>query len=113
MTAAPLPFCPIPRQIKRVARKRLEGYPAIVVTGPRQSGKTTLARILSPDRPYFSLEEPDTRAFAVEDPRGFLAKAQHGAILDEVDELLQAGLFPPIHNRRLDPTAWLQDYVGT
>jgi hypothetical protein len=62
---------------------------------------------------HFSLEEPDTRAFAVEDPRGFLAKAQQGAILDEVDELLHAGLFPPIHDRRLDPTAWLQDYVGT
>jgi predicted AAA+ superfamily ATPase len=53
------------------------------VTGPRQSGKTTLARSTFPDRPYVSLEDPDTRAFAEEDPRGFLARYPGGAILDE------------------------------
>ena len=50
---------------------------------PGQSGKTTLARSTFPDRPYVSLEDPDTRTFAEEDPRGFLARYPVGAILDE------------------------------
>lgn len=177
-----LPRHPIPRLLASVARERLEGYPVIVITGPRQSGKTTLARQLAPtEMPYFSLEDPDVRAFASEDPRGFLAQAADGAILDEVqrcpdlfsylqrvvDEdrrmgrfiltgssqfelissitqslagraslltllpfslaelqavgrapesvnaLLLQGLYPPIYDRPVEPTAWLQDYVAT
>lgn len=56
----------------------------LTITGPRQSGKTTLARTAFPDLPYASLENPDTRRFAIEDPRGFLAQFSQGAILDEV-----------------------------
>jgi hypothetical protein len=59
-------------------------YPAITVTGPRQSGKTTLARMAFPDRPYVSLETPSEREFAGDDPLGFLARFPDGAILDEV-----------------------------
>ncbi|MBA3029834.1 MAG: ATP-binding protein [Desulfobacteraceae bacterium] len=59
-------------------------YPVVVVTGPRQSGKTTLCRMAYPDKPYVSLEAMDTRDFAVSDPRGFLAKYADGAILDEI-----------------------------
>lgn len=65
--------------------KRLAGqYPVITLTGPRQSGKTTLAKSLFPDKPYVTLEDPDTRRFAMDDPRGFLANYAQGATLDEV-----------------------------
>lgn len=59
-------------------------YPVVTVTGPRQSGKTTLCRSLFPDKPYVSLEAPDTAAWAQDDPRGFLDSHPSGAILDEV-----------------------------
>ena len=172
---------PIPRTAAEAARKRLAGFPILAITGPRQSGKTTLSRLIAPELPYFSLEDPDTRALATEDPRAFLRHASDGAILDEVqrapelfsylqgvvdadrrmgrfiltgssqfeviesitqslagrvslltllpfslaelqaagrapasvDALLHAGLFPPIHDRPVDPTLWLQDYIST
>jgi uncharacterized protein len=59
-------------------------YPVITLTGPRQSGKTTLAKSLFPHKPYVSLENPDTRRYAIEDPRGFLNDYPQGAILDEI-----------------------------
>ena len=58
--------------------------PAITLTGPRQSGKTTLCRATFPRHPYVTLEAPDERAFATDDPRAFLAQFPEGAILDEV-----------------------------
>ena len=58
--------------------------PAITLTGPRQSGKTTLCRAMFPRHPYVTLEAPDERAFATDDPRAFLARFPEGAILDEV-----------------------------
>ncbi|MEO6166472.1 MAG: ATP-binding protein [Chitinophagales bacterium] len=74
--------------IKRDAQKRLEHlaktFKAIAVIGPRQSGKTTLVKKTFPDKRYYSLENPDLRNFALEDPRGFLKTMPHGAILDEV-----------------------------
>lgn len=73
----------IPRQAASTLAQLADGYPILAITGPRQSGKTTLAREAFPDRPYVSLEDPDTRAFADEDPRGFLARYADGAILDE------------------------------
>ncbi len=59
-------------------------WPSITLTGPRQSGKTTLCRALFPQHPYETLEAPDVRAFATEDPRAFLAQFPQGAVLDEV-----------------------------
>lgn len=59
-------------------------WPSITLTGPRQSGKTTLCRALFPQHPYATLEAPEVRAFALEDPRAFLAQFPEGAILDEV-----------------------------
>ena len=61
--------------------------PAITLTGPRQSGKTTLCRALFPEHSYRSLEAPDDRAFATEDPRAFLAQFPDGAIIDEVQRV--------------------------
>jgi predicted AAA+ superfamily ATPase len=62
-------------------------FKAIAVIGPRQAGKTTLVKTTFPDKPYFSLENPDIRSFANEDPRGFLQTIPNGAILDEVQRV--------------------------
>ncbi len=62
-------------------------WPSITLTGPRQSGKTTLCRALFPQHRYETLEAPDVRAFAAEDPRGFLAQFPQGAVLDEVQRV--------------------------
>lgn len=61
-------------------------YPVVSVTGPRQSGKTTLCRTTFPTLPYISLEPLDVREFAMADPRGFLASIPGGAIIDEVQQ---------------------------
>lgn len=70
-------------KLMRAAQK----FPSITLTGPRQSGKTTLCRELFSQHPYKTLEDPDTRAFAIEDPRGFLAQLPEGAIIDEVQHV--------------------------
>jgi uncharacterized protein len=171
----------IPRQAEATVRKLAEGYPVVAVTGPRQSGKTTLVRGMFEDRPFVSLEDLDERQLATDDPRAFLARYPDGAVLDEVqrapelfsylqtivdrdgrtglfvltgsqqfdllsgitqslagraalvrllpftldelqeekvapeslEDLLFQGLYPPIHDRRLDPTIWYGNYVRT
>ena len=74
--------------IKREAEARLKklgrSFRSVAVIGPRQSGKTTLCRLVFPGKPYVSMENPDTLDFAKSDPRGFLAQYKNGAILDEV-----------------------------
>jgi len=64
----------MPNMINRSAtltlKKMAKSYPVITITGPRQSGKTTLARFVFAHKPYVSLEEPDQMEFAQEDPRG-------------------------------------------
>lgn len=74
----------IPRTLETHLCATASRYPIVAVTGPRQSGKTTLCRAVFADRPYVSLEALDTRAFANEDPRGFLAQYRDGAVLDEI-----------------------------
>jgi uncharacterized protein len=74
----------IPRDCERTVRHLQRGFPILTLTGPRQSGKTTLARSLFPDRPYLSLEDPDVRQFALDDPRSFLDRLPDGGVLDEV-----------------------------
>lgn len=59
-------------------------FQVITLTGPRQSGKTTLVKTAFPSLPYVSLEEPDIRQIALTDPRGFLSNYPSGAILDEI-----------------------------
>jgi len=78
----------IKREAEVKLRELAEGFPAVSVIGPRQSGKTTLVRSVFPDKPYVLLEDPDTRAFAEEDPRSFLAQFEKsGAIIDEVQRV--------------------------
>lgn len=62
-------------------------YPFVTLTGPRQSGKTTLCRAAFPNLDYVNLEAPDTREFAESDPRGFLARIGRGAVLDEIQRV--------------------------
>jgi len=153
----------------------------VAVLGPRQSGKTTLARSAFPKKPYVSLESVDTREYAASDPRRFLKDYPSGAILDEIqrapnllsyiqgivderqqsglyiitgsqninvletitqslagraslntllplsveellasdalpsplNKLLFSGLYPRIHDKKLDPTDWLSNYTQT
>ena len=73
----------LPRQISSTLQRLATGFPIVTVTGPRQSGKTTLVRNLFADKPYISLEDPIEREFAQEDPKGFLARFEGGAIFDE------------------------------
>jgi len=74
----------IPRQARGTLERLAAGYPLVAITGPRQSGKTTLARTVFAEKPYVSLEDLDERALATADPRGFLARFPDGAVLDEV-----------------------------
>ena len=73
----------IPRQASATLQSLARGYPILALTGPQQAGKTTLAQSTFPGKPYVSMEDPDTPAFADEDPRGFLARFPDGAIVDE------------------------------
>ena len=73
----------IPRILAEAALAAFKQYPVVTLTGPRQSGKTTLARGAF-DLPYVNLEAPDEREFATGDPRGFLAAYADGAIIDEI-----------------------------
>lgn len=77
----------IPRTLEPILRERATQYPIITLTGPRQSGKTTLCRIAFPEKPYVNLESPDSREFAHTDPRGFLSTYPEGAILDEIQRV--------------------------
>jgi hypothetical protein len=72
------------RDAEQTIRSLLKGFPVLTLTGPRQSGKTTLARAIFSDRPYATLEDPDTRLAAQDDPRSFLERFPDGAVLDEV-----------------------------
>jgi predicted AAA+ superfamily ATPase len=77
----------IPRDLTTTLMALLRQYPVVTVTGPRQSGKTTLCRACVPNLPYVNLEAPDERAFAVDDPRGFLGRFPAGVILDEIQHV--------------------------
>ena len=83
--------CMVSTMIEREITPRLttlfKQYPFVTVTGPRQSGKTTLCRSAFPDLTYANLEAPDQREFADSDPRGFLSQLGEGAIIDEIQHV--------------------------
>ncbi len=79
--------------VKRVAQKKLidlaKKFKAVALIGARQSGKTTLVKSAFKNKFYVSLENPEQRSFAMEDPKGFLANYPKGAILDEIQRVPQ------------------------
>ena len=171
----------IPRHAEETIKTLSQGFPIVAVTGPRQSGKSTLAARIFQDRPYVSLEDPDEDEFAATDPRGFLGQFPDGAVLDEIqrrpellsylqtivdrdgrmnlflltgfqqfglmaelsqtlagrvgivellpfsldelaradkmpdslEEILFAGLYPPVHDRPVSPGLWYSNYIRT
>lgn len=77
----------IERDITACLVRLFRQYPFVTVTGPRQSGKTTLCRAAFPHLKYVNLEAPDLREFAQSDPRRFLSQLNGGAIIDEVQHV--------------------------
>lgn len=78
----------INRELQPVLLARARQYPVVTVTGPRQSGKTTLCQQTFPDKPYTNLERPDVRDFARTDPRAFLEQfGEQGAVIDEIQRV--------------------------
>jgi len=73
----------IPRAAIFTVRELAKFHPFVAITGPRQSGKSTLIRAAFPDKPRISLEEPDIREFASSSPGDFLDHYPDGAIFDE------------------------------
>ena len=73
----------IPRQAAATLHRLLAGFPVVTVTGPRQSGKTTLVRAVISNKPYLSLESPAEREFAQSAPHDFLKRFPDGAVIDE------------------------------
>ncbi len=77
------------RTLQKSILKAAREYPVVTVTGPRQSGKTTLLNETFPKHAYVSLEDPDQRAFALEDPRAFLGQFKGALVIDEVQHVPQ------------------------
>jgi len=88
----------IPRAAAPTLERLAKGFPVVVLTGPRQSGKTTLAKSVFSGKAYVSLENPDEREFAMQDPKRFLQRFSNGAVLDEVQRCPQL-------------LSWLQGWV--
>lgn len=74
----------VSREAEKIIKKYAKQFRSLAVIGPRQSGKTTLVRQIFSRKAYVSLENPDERLFATQDPRGFLNRFKNGAVLDEV-----------------------------
>lgn len=98
----------INRDLEKAIRLYGSKYPVIAVTGPRQSGKTTLLKTLFSDYEYVSLENPDTRIFAETDPNGFLNRFSEKVIFDEVQRV------PPLFSyiqTRVDESQMMGHYI--
>lgn len=77
----------ISREIYNELIESCNTFPVVTITGPRQSGKTTLLKNAFPDKRYVSLEDPDTRQLAASDPRSFLNQSDSGLIIDEIQRV--------------------------
>ncbi len=80
----------LPRHLAHLLPILARGYQAIFIAGPRQSGKTTLAKTAFPDLPFVNLESPLERAALADDPQGFLSRLPSGAVLDEIQNVPDA-----------------------
>ncbi len=74
----------VPRQVESYVKRISLGFPVVAITGPRQSGKTTLARHLFAEKPYLSFENLQTLRAALADPISFFERFPNGAVLDEI-----------------------------
>ncbi len=98
----------IGRTLEPILKTLAGQYPVVTVTGPRQSGKTTICRASFPDKPYVNLESPDVREFARSDPRGFLSSYPDGAILDEIQRVPQLlSYLQPLIDERNEPGLYI------
>jgi len=98
----------IARNIESRLKSLAKQFPAIVLTGPRQSGKSTVCKKVFAHLPYTTLESPDVRAFASEDPRGFLKQFPKGAVLDEIQNSPQiTSYLQEIIDREPAPGRWV------
>lgn len=80
----------IPRKAENIIHKLSRGFPVVAITGPRQSGKTTLVKACFPSKPCITLENPDMLELALDDPKGLLKNYRpKGVILDEVQRAPQ------------------------
>ena len=77
----------VPRVAATACAELAESFPIVAITGPRQSGKTTLAQTSFPKKRYVTMEDPDVREAALSDPRGILSTLSEGAIIDEVQRV--------------------------
>ena len=77
----------IPRQIETELIKASKSFSAVILTGPRRAGKTTLLRKLFPQAAYYLIEDPDVIARLQSDPRSFLDDIRCPAILDEIQNV--------------------------
>lgn len=98
----------IHRKLTTAIRSQEQKYPILAVTGPRQSGKTTLLKHLFPEYQYVSLENTDLRSFATEDPVGFLTTYDGQTIFDEVQRAPE--LFPYLQTK-VDKQGIMGQYV--
>lgn len=98
----------ISRDLTPRLRAAAEKFPAVTLTGPRQSGKSTLCRAVFPDLAYANLEAPDVREFALQDPRAFLAQYPNGAVFDEVQRTPDlVSYLQPLIDRDPRPGRWI------
>ncbi len=96
------------RDLEPVLLRRAGSFPAVTITGPRQSGKSTLVRAVFGDMPYANLEAPDIRSFAADDPRSFLAQFPDGAVLDEIQRVPELlSYLQPIIDDNPTPGRWV------
>lgn len=98
----------IPRQIATIIKAQQSKFPVLAITGPRQSGKTTLLKEIFTNYRYVSLENPNTRSFATEDPIGFLSQYDQKVIFDEVQRV--PSLFSYIQSR-VDETRQMSQFI--
>lgn len=96
------------RQIAAIIKAQQTKFPILAVTGPRQSGKTTLLKELFSDYRYVTLEDPNMRAFASEDPIGFLSQYDQRVIFDEAQRV--PALFSYIQSR-VDESGMMGQFI--
>jgi len=98
----------VDRDIEPRLRMLARQFPAIVLTGPRQSGKSTVCKKVFANLPYATLESPDVRAFSLEDPRAFLKQFPQGAVLDEIqNSAALSSYLQEVIDREPAPGRWI------